>query len=128
MCKAGTRKNATGRSTPKTEHARTNYKIVPKSRANFEKILFRFFVWEMHTHPRIKIFNPNFYIGAFQIFLYSHRHTGAYRKNQLQIRRKFLRFIFQKFRVYFVWVAGTFKVSIKRQEEINFPALHFLRP
>ena len=42
MCKAGTCKNATGRSTPKIEHARTNYEIVPKSRANFEKILFRF--------------------------------------------------------------------------------------
>ena len=83
--KAETRKNATGRSTPKTEHARTNYEIVPKSRANFEKILFRFFVWEIHTPAGIKIFNSNFYIGAFQIFSYSHRYIGAYRKNRLQI-------------------------------------------
>ena len=29
-------------------HLWTNYEIVPKSRANFEKILFRFFVWEIH--------------------------------------------------------------------------------
>ena len=54
MCKAGTRKNATGRSTPKTEHARTNCEIMPKSKANFEKILFWFFVLEIHTHPGIK--------------------------------------------------------------------------
>ena len=60
-----------------------------------------------------KIFTSKFFVGAFQIFSYSHRHIGAYRKNRLQIRRKFLRFIFQKFRVYFVWVAGTFKFSIK---------------
>ena len=79
--KAGTLKNATGRSTPKTEHARTNYEIVPKSKTNFEKILFRFFVWEIHTPAGIKIFNSNFYIGAFQIFSYSHRYIGVYRKN-----------------------------------------------
>ena len=54
MRKAGTRKNATGRSTPKTEHARTNYEIEPKSEVNFEKILFRFFC----------VVNP--YIGGYR--------------------------------------------------------------
>ena len=76
-------------------HLWTNYEIVPKSMANFEKILFRFFVWEIHTPAGIKIFNSNFYIGAFQIFSYSHRYIGAYRKNWLQIWQKFSNFLFR---------------------------------
>lgn len=43
MCKAGTRKNATGRSTSKTEHNRTLCEIERKSGSNFERKNFRIF-------------------------------------------------------------------------------------
>lgn len=94
------------------------YEQIMKSCQNQEKILrksyFDFSCVKSIYRGDKKIFTSKFFAGAFQIFSYSHMHIGAYQKNRLQIRHKFLRFIFQKFHVYFVWVAGTFKVSIKK--------------
>ena len=48
--------NRTGevRQKWKIEHCQTLYEIVRKSGVNFEKIIFRFFVWEMHIDGGIE--------------------------------------------------------------------------